>query len=212
VLAVPAVLTIALTATACGSDNTEALNTWAKKVCDPAKREIGSAQTALADTGRVQQGEKPGDLQARLSGDLGTLANASNGLADAIEEAGPPKTDEGAGGEKIQKDAVRELRKSASGYSGVKKDVEGLDIDDQDKFAKGLRTAGTRVQKLAGNSASAMKKLQKGELGKAIARQPGCKRATPAASSSPSEAVSKSPSAAPSKSGSPKKSSARPKH
>ena len=60
---------------------------------DPVTR----SSAALSDTGQVKDGEAPADLQKRLAADLGTLSTSNQQIADAINKAGAPKTDNGAG-------------------------------------------------------------------------------------------------------------------
>ncbi|MFD9125512.1 hypothetical protein [Kitasatospora sp. NPDC059571] len=157
---------------ACSSDNSAALDSWAKGVCDAAKDPITQSRAALADTAKVIPGEAPADLQKRLSTDLAGLAKANQGLADAVDKAGAPKSDDGA---TSQKEAVDELRKAAQGYLDVQKKLNALATMDQAKFADGLRSVGDQVQQVAQLSTNGLNRLQTGEIGDAVKRQPGCK-------------------------------------
>lgn len=200
---VPALgLMLALGAVACGGSDTAALDSWAKKVCDSAQSPIAQSQTALADTGKVVPEEAPAELQQRLAADLGTLATTNQELADAISKAGAPKIDNGA---KVQQAAVDELRKAAQGYLDVQQKLTALPNTERARFADGLRSVGDQVKRLAQQSTAALNQLQSGELGTAIAKQPGCKRtstetsaetpgATPAGTESAPAAQSPSPS------------------
>jgi hypothetical protein len=170
-LAAPAVL-VACTATACGSGNGPAVDAWAKTVCAGMQGPVQQASTALADTGAVRTGEKPKDLQSRLAADFGTLATANTQIAQAVQKAGVPKVDNGA---QTQADALSELDQAAGGYTKVQQAVQGLAVTDQAKFAAGLKGVGDQVQRLAELSTSALQKLQTGDLGTALAKQPGCK-------------------------------------
>ncbi|MEV7776878.1 small secreted protein [Kitasatospora sp. NPDC088351] len=172
-LAVPALgALLAFGAVGCGDDNSKQLESWAANVCGAAKDPIAQAQTALADTGQVKTGEAPGDLQKRLSTDIGRLAKTNQDIAAAINSAGAPKVDDGAN---LQKDTVAELNKAADGYLDVQKKVDALPNTDQAKFADGLRSVADQVQQLASLSTQAQAKLQRGELGAAMAKQEGCK-------------------------------------
>jgi hypothetical protein len=201
-LAVPAAgLLLAFGAVAC-SDNSKQLEGWATTVCDAAKDPIAQANAALTDTGRVKQGETPDQLRTRLSGDIAVLGRANQQIAAAVDRAGAPKVDNGAA---LQAQAVAELGKAATGYQTVQKKVDSLPTGDQAKFADGLKSVGDQVQQLAQLSSSALDRLQTGDLGKAIAKQPGCRTATGGASSpssepsgSPSDASASGSSAAPS--------------
>ncbi|MFE6049500.1 small secreted protein [Kitasatospora sp. NPDC056446] len=173
-LAVPALgVLLAFGAVGCGGDdNSKQLESWASTVCGAAKDPIAQAQTALADTGQVKTGETPADLQKRLSTDIGRLAKTNQDIAAAIDSAGAPKVQDGA---TLQKDTVDELKKASDGYQEVQKKLDALPNNDQAKFADGLRSVADQVQQLASLSTQAQSKLQRGELGAAMAKQEGCK-------------------------------------
>ncbi|MFD8788933.1 hypothetical protein [Kitasatospora sp. NPDC059599] len=174
-LAVPALgVLLAFGAVGCGGgdDNSKQLESWASNVCGAAKDPIAQAQTALADTGQVKTGEAPADLQKRLSTDIGRLAKTNQDIASAVDGAGAPKVQDGAA---LQKDTVDELKKAADGYQEVQKKLDALPNDDQAKFADGLRSVADQVQQLASLSTQAQSKLQRGDLGAAMAKQAGCK-------------------------------------
>ncbi|MFC9325053.1 small secreted protein [Kitasatospora sp. NPDC057015] len=192
-LAVPALgALLAFGAVGCGGDNSAQLNAWATTVCDSAKDPIAQAQAALADTAQVKEGEVPVDLQKRLSADVARLAKTNQQIAEVIDKAGAPKVDNGAA---VQKDAVDELNKAAQGYLDVQKKLDALPNADQAKFADGLRSVGDQVQQLATLSTQAQSKLQSGDLGAAMAKQPGCKPGAPAAA--PTGASTGAPAGAP---------------
>ncbi|MFJ7909776.1 hypothetical protein [Kitasatospora sp. NPDC096204] len=173
-LAVPALgVLLAFGAVGCGDDNnSKQLESWASTVCGAAKDPIAQAQAALADTGQVKTGEAPADLQKRLSTDIGRLAKTNQDIAAAIDAAGAPKVQDGAA---LQKDTVDELKKAADGYVEVQKKLDALPNADQAKFADGLRSVADQVQQLASLSTQAQSKLQRGDLGAAMAKQEGCK-------------------------------------
>ncbi|MFF2078071.1 hypothetical protein ACFVXG_25345 [Kitasatospora sp. NPDC058162] len=177
-LAVPALgVLLAFGAVGCGGDdNSKQLDSWASNVCGAAKDPIAQAQTALADTAQVKTGETPVDLQKRLSADIGRLAKTNQDIAAAIDAAGAPKVDNGAA---LQKDTIDELKKAADGYLNVQKKLDALVNNDQAKFADGLNSVGDQLRQLSSLSTQAQSKLGSGELGKAMAKQEGCK-ATPA--------------------------------
>ncbi|MFC1404573.1 MULTISPECIES: small secreted protein [Streptacidiphilus] len=170
-LAAPAAL-LALGATACSSGNGAKLDAWAKTVCGGLQAPVQQSNTALADTGAVKSGETPKALQARLASDFGSLATANTGIAQAVQQAGAPATDNGA---QTQADAVTELNQAAGGYTKVQQTVQSLPSGDQAKFAAGLKGVSDQVQQLAELSTAALQKLQTGDLGTALAKQPGCK-------------------------------------
>ncbi|MFJ3214719.1 small secreted protein [Kitasatospora sp. NPDC086801] len=180
-LAVPVLgALLAFGAVGCGGDdNGKQLESWASNVCGAAKDPIAQAQAALVDTGQVKTGEAPADLQKRLSADIGRLAKTNQDIAGAINSAGVPKVKDGAN---LQKDAVAELTKAADGYQDIQKKLDALSNADQAKFADGLRSVSDQIQQLASLSTQAQGKLQRGDLGAAMAKQEGCK---PAASAAP---------------------------
>lgn len=170
-LAIPAVL-LAFGATACSSDNTKQLDAWAVSLCGGMQNPVQQANAALADTGTVKTGETPAALQTRLAADLGTLATANTQIAQAVQKAGVPTVNNGA---QTQSSAVSELNQAAGGYTSVQQAVTALPVNDQAKFAAGLKGVGDKVQQLAELSTSALQQLQSGDLGTALAKQPGCK-------------------------------------
>ncbi|WP_405018279.1 hypothetical protein OHV05_15990 [Kitasatospora sp. NBC_00070] len=187
-------LLLAVGAVGCGGGNdTAALDSWAKKVCDSAQSPIAQSQTALADTDKVLPGEQPAELQQRLAADLGVLAATNQQLAEAISKAGEPKID---GGAAAQQGAADELKKAAQGYLDAQQKLTALPTTEQAKFADALRSVGDQVQRLAQQSTAGLNKLQSGELGTAMAKQPGCKPAAKT-SPSPSGSTAASPAADP---------------
>jgi hypothetical protein len=197
VLALPLLGALLATgAAACSSgssDNSKALDGWAQQVCDGLRDPVAQSRSALDDTAQVKQNEAPGDLQKRLANDLGQLSTTNQQIADVMDKAGPPKIDNGVG---VKQDAVNELHQASQGFKDVQQKLSALPTNDQAKFADGLKSIGDQAQQLAKLSNGAMTKVQTGDLGKAFARQPGC-RAAAAASGSPA------PEAAPSGSGAP---------
>ncbi|WP_369183710.1 hypothetical protein [Streptomyces sp. Y1] len=194
-LAVPALgVLLAFGAVACGDDNSKQLESWATNVCGAAKDPIAQAQAALADTGQVKTGETPADLKKRLSTDIGRLAKTNQDIGAAIDAAGAPKVTDGAN---LQKDAVAELKKASDGYLDVQKKLDALATDDQSKFSDGLRGISDQLQQLASLSTEAQSKLQRGDLGAAMAKQEGCKPAPAGSSATPSAGASGGASGAP---------------
>ncbi|MEZ0091363.1 small secreted protein [Streptacidiphilus sp. EB129] len=170
-LAAPLVV-LAFGASACGSSDGPQLDAWAKSVCGGMQTPIQQANTALADTGAVKTGETPKDLQTRLAADFGILATANTQLAQAVQQAGAPKVDSGA---QTQADAVSELNQASGGYTKVQQAVQALDVTDQAKFAASLKGVSDQVQQQSELSTAALQKLQTGDLGTALAKQPACK-------------------------------------
>jgi uncharacterized phage infection (PIP) family protein YhgE len=187
---------VALGTAACGSsDSTAKLDSWAKSVCGGIASPIKSVADAKADTGRIIQGETPADLQKRLAGDMGQLATGNQQIAQAVQSAGAPATKDGA---QTQADAVSELNQTAGGYTKVQQTVKALPVNDQARFAAGLRGVSDQIGQLSTQSSAALQSLQTGDLGAALSRQPGCA----APSSTPKDGGSGTSAVSPSGSGS----------
>ncbi|MET9799500.1 small secreted protein [Streptomyces sp. NPDC006368] len=173
-----AVLMLALSG--CGGDDGDSkVNDWAGKVCDQAQPQIqkrADAQQAIIST--AADG-KPADIQAADSKAFQDIADADRALAKAVQDAGVPPVDNG---EKLQQDAVKELNSTATAYEGLKKQVDALDPKDQRKFADGLQGVADGLKKIEKMDQDALAKLQSGELGQAMAKQPGCQKAEATAS------------------------------
>lgn len=187
VLSGTAVLVLVLSG--CGDDSEEKVNDWAKKVCDAAEPQIqkrADAQQAIIST--AADGE-PADIQAADSKAFADIAAADNALAKAVRDAGVPPVENG---EQLQNDAVKELEATAAEYLKLKDQIDGLNPDDQQKFADGLQGVADGLKKIETMDQEALNKLQSGELGAAMAKQPGCQRAD---ASSPASGSSASPAA-----------------
>jgi hypothetical protein len=195
VLSGGAVLVLALSG--CGDDG-DKVNDWAKTVCDQAKPQIQKRADAQQLIISTAADGKPADIQAADSKAFQDIADADRALAKAIEGAGAPPVDNG---QKLQQDAVRELNATAVAYEGLKKQVDELDPSNQQKFADGLQGVADGLKKIEKMDQDALAKLQSGELGTAMAKQPGCQKATPSpkAGSTSSETASTKPSDAASK-------------
>jgi hypothetical protein len=171
-VAVSVAAVVALGTAACGgSDSTAKLDSWAKSVCGGIAAPIVALADAKADTGRIIQGESPADLQKRMSDDMGKLAAGNQQIAQAVQAAGAPSTSDGA---QTQADAVSELNQAAGGYTKVQQTVKALPVNDQARFAAGLRGVSDQIGALSTQSSAALQKLQAGDLGAALSRQPGC--------------------------------------
>lgn len=169
-----AVLVLALTG--CGSDTNEALDSWAKQVCDavqPQARKIASANAAIQK--ETSDNSTPEDVQKTDSRAFQDMSEAYKAIGAAVDKAGPPDVDDG---EKKQKDAVKELNGISASYASLKKKVDDLDTKDQAKFADGLKDVATELDKLSKSGNNALKTLEEGDVGEAMGRQESCKSAT----------------------------------
>lgn len=169
-----------LALTGCSSDDSnDQLDAWAKTVCDQASaqtKKINDANTAIT---KVDKNGKPADVKAADAAAFQQISEAYKSLADIVSKAGPPPTDNG---EVQHKDAVADLNKASAAYASVKTKVDGLDTSDQGKFADGLTAASAEADTANKTAETALNTLRKGEVGQAMADQPGCKTgATPSA-------------------------------
>jgi hypothetical protein len=109
------------------------------------------------------------------------MSDAYKAIGAAVTKAGAPDVENG---EKKQQDAVKELNTISTSYASLKKQVDGLDTKDQGKFADGLKDIATELDKLGKSGNDALRTLEEGEVGQAMARQDSCKAATAPATQS----------------------------
>lgn len=170
-----AVLVLALTGCG-GDDGNEKLDSWANQVCDavqPQAKKIAAANAAIQK--ETSDNSTPEDVQKTDSKAFQDMSDAYKAIGAAVNKAGAPDVENG---EKKQTDAVKELNGISASYASLKKQVDDLDTDDQAKFADGLKDIATELDKLSKSGNNALKTLEEGEVGKAMARQPSCKTAT----------------------------------
>ncbi|MFD3331599.1 small secreted protein [Streptomyces sp. NPDC058700] len=180
-----AVLVLALSG--CSDDEGDKVGDWAKTFCDQAKPQIQKRADAHQIIISTAADSKPAEIQAADSKAFQDIANADRALAKAVESAGAPPVENG---QKIQQDAIKELNATAVAYEGLKKQVDALDPTNQQKFADGLQGVADGLTKIEKMDQNALSKLEDGELGQAMAKQPGCQKPTasvpPKTSGSPS--------------------------
>ncbi|WP_338896884.1 small secreted protein [Streptomyces sp. TG1A-60] len=176
-----AVLVLALSG--CGGDETnDKLNSWAKEVCDSVQPQIKKIAAANASIQKETSDDSaPEDVQKADSQGFQDISDAYEAMATAIRKAGAPDVEDGA---KKQKAAVAELNQLSAAYADLKKKSDALNTKDQAKFADGLEGVATELEKLSKTGSDALKELEKGEVGQAMAEQPSCKSATTSGSAS----------------------------
>ncbi|GAP49271.1 small secreted protein [Streptomyces azureus] len=175
-----AVLVLALSG--CGGDGNEKLDSWAKQVCDavqPQAKKIESANASIQK--ETSDNSKPEDVQKTDAKAFQDMSDAYKAIGAAVTKAGAPDVENG---EKKQQDAVKELNTISSSYASLKKQVDALDTKDQGKFADGLKDIATELDKLGKSGNDALRTLEEGEVGQAMARQTSCKAATAPATQS----------------------------
>ncbi|MDT0615464.1 small secreted protein [Streptomyces lancefieldiae] len=170
-----AVLVLALTG--CGSsDDNDKLDSWAKEVCDavqPQAKKIAAANAAIQK--ETSDNSTPAEVQKTDAQAFQDMSDAYKAMGGAVQRAGAPDVDDG---EKKQKDAVSELNGLSSSYASLRKQVEALDTKDQAKFADGLKGIATELNKLSKSGSNALKALEEGDVGQAMAKQDSCKSAS----------------------------------
>ncbi|WP_248510050.1 small secreted protein [Streptomyces sp. D2-8] len=172
-----AVLVLALSG--CGGDDNDKLDSWAKQVCDavqPQAKKIESANAAIQK--ETSDNSTPEDVQKTDAQAFQDMSDAYKAIGTAVNKAGAPDVENG---EKKQQDAVKELNAISTSYASLKKQVDGLDTKDQGKFADGLKDIATELDKLSQSGNDALRNLEEGEVGQAMAKQPSCKAATASA-------------------------------
>ncbi|RDG36669.1 small secreted protein [Streptomyces corynorhini] len=172
-----AVLLMALSGCSGGDDTDSKVNNWAKKVCDqvqPQLTKIASANNSIQQA--TSDRSKPAEVQQTDSAAFQSISQAYKALGTAVDSAGAPPGDEG---EKTQQEAVKELNATSTAYAGLKTKVDALDTKDQAKFADGLKGVADELEKLSTSGDHALQRLQSGDVGKAMARQPGCQKPSP---------------------------------
>ncbi|MFD7698772.1 small secreted protein [Streptomyces caelestis] len=170
-----AVLVLALTGCG-GDDDNEKLDAWAKQVCDavqPQAAKIKSANAAIQK--ETSDNSTPEEVQKVDSKAFQDMSDAYKAIGAAVNKAGAPDVEDG---EKKQTDAVKELNGISASYASLKKQVDGLDTDDQAEFADGLKDIAAELDKLGKSGSNALSTLEEGEVGEAMSRQPSCQTAT----------------------------------
>lgn len=173
---------VAVTFALSGCDNSEETNAWAKKVCDQVQPQVKKIQAANSSIAAKKK-QSPKQVKKTDSAAFEQISGAYKSLAGAVSRAGSPPVDNGP---KLRKDAVSELKSTSKKYASLKTTVDKLDTKDQSKFAKGLDGVAGQLKTIGKSGDKALGRLQSGEVGKAMAKQKGCKRPanSPAASSS----------------------------
>lgn len=170
-----AALVVALSG--CGDDSAEKTDAWAKKVCGqvgPQVNKINKASKTMQEASDDR--EKSGkEIQQTDSKAFQQNADAYKTLANTVRKAGVPPVDNG---KKIQQDSVKSLNSISSKYADLKKEIDDLDASKPEALYKGLRGIAPKLDSLGKNGGQAVQKLQSGDLGEAMAKQDGCKRAS----------------------------------
>ena len=178
---------LVLVLSGCSEDEGDKVTDWAKSFCDQAKPQIQKRADAHQIIISTAADSRPAEIQAADSKAFKDIADADRALAKAVESAGVPPVENG---EKVQKDVIAELNSTAVAYDGLKKQVDALDPTNQQKFAEGLKDVADGLTKIEKMDQNALSNLESGELGKAMAQQPGCQKPTPSVPKTPSGSAS----------------------
>ncbi|MHA5050321.1 small secreted protein [Streptomyces sp. SD15] len=174
-----AVLVLALSG--CSSDdNSDKLGPWAKQVCDAVQPQVRKIAAANAEIQKETTDESaPEDVQKADSKGFQDISDAYKAMATAIEKAGPPDVENGK--TKLT-NAVKELNALSASYADLGKQSDALDTKDQAKFAEGLDGVAEQLGKLSKTGTDALKELEAGDVGNAMAEQASCKSTSATAS------------------------------
>ncbi|MFD9910097.1 small secreted protein [Streptomyces sp. NPDC059063] len=170
-----AVLVLVLALSGCSSDDgNKKLDDWAKKVCDTAvqaqSKKISDANAAIKK--QTTDNSSPDDVKATDSKAFGDISAAYAERATALKKAGAPPVDDG---EKKLNDATKELDGLSKSYADLKTQTDKLDTKDQAAFADDLAKIAEELGKLSKSENSAQKRLEAGDVGKAMRKQDSCK-------------------------------------
>ena len=165
--------TLALAGCSNGDDK---VNAYAKKVCDQVQPQQTKIQRATDDIAAVSTADSsPEQVQKTDATAFQQISDAYKTLGQAVQKAGPSPVE---GGAALQRNAVKQLTGISQSYADLVTTVNGLDTTDQGKFAEGLKGVSDRLGSLGKVSGDALTKLQAGDVGKAMGKQPGCRKAT----------------------------------
>jgi len=170
-----AVLVLALSGCSSSDDSSDKLNTWAKQVCDavqPQAKKIEAANAAIQK--QTSDNSTPAEVQKTDAQAFQDMSDAYKAIGTAVTKAGAPDVDNG---QKKQQNAVKELNGISTQYASLQKQVDKLDTKDQAKFADGLKDIATELSKLSKSGNDALKTLEEGDVGQAMAQQQSCKSA-----------------------------------
>jgi hypothetical protein len=165
----------------CGDDGNEELDAWAKTVCDQASAQVKKINDANTHISNTPSDAKPQDVRSADSTAFGQISDAYKSLAGIVGKAGDPPVDNGG---KLKQDAVNDLNSLSTAYANLRKQVDALPVSDQAKFADGLKSVSDNLAKVSKSGEQALDTLRRGDVGQAMAKQPGCQEsgASPAKS------------------------------
>ncbi|MGA4840473.1 small secreted protein [Streptomyces sp. G45] len=169
-----AVLVLALSGCSSDDDGDKKLDDWAKKVCDTAvqaqSKKIADANAAIKK--QTADNSSPEEVKKTDSQAFQDISDAYNERSAALKKAGAPPVDDG---EKKLTDATKELDGLSKSYADLKTQTDKLDTKDQAAFADDLAKVAEELGKLSKSENAAQKRLEAGDVGKAMREQDSCK-------------------------------------
>lgn len=166
---------LVLALTGCGDDSDKQIADYAKKVCDQVQPQLSKITKANESITSTAADGKPEEIKKADSAAFQQISDAYAAMSASVEKAGAPPVE---GGAKTQKQAVAELDQTSKAYGDLKAAVDKLKTKDQGEFAEGLKGVAEDLDKVNKIGDKAIKKLQSGEIGKAMSEQSGCRRAS----------------------------------
>ncbi|MFJ4848950.1 small secreted protein [Streptomyces sp. NPDC088733] len=181
--ALPATALILATGTlaGCGDNGNEELDTWAKTVCTQAATQVKQINDANTKISNTPSNGKPIEVRRADSSAFQQISDAYRQLAQIVNKAGDPPVDNGA---QLRKDAVGDLDSLSTSYANLRRQMDKIPVNDQAKFADGLKGVSDNLAKVSKSGEQALDTLRKGEVGQAMAKQPGCQESGSAPASS----------------------------
>jgi len=180
--ALSGVATLTMALSACGSSNSE-IDNYAKSICDQLQPQLQRIQNSNNSIASVSgHDHTPEEVKSVDSAAFQQITDAYKALANAVNNAGAPPVKDGA---TLQQNAVNELNDTSTAYAGLKKTVDGFNPGDQVTFAGGLKGVAGQLVSLGKGGDDALSKLQSGDVGKAMAKQPSCQKAANLPSAGP---------------------------
>ncbi|MFE0630350.1 small secreted protein [Streptomyces sp. NPDC058864] len=170
-LSVTAVILATGSLSGCGDGNKE-LDAWAKTVCDQAAAQVKKINDANTHISNTPSNAEPKDVRSADSTAFGQISDAYKALAGIVGKAGDPPVDDN--GTKLKQDAVSDLNSLSTAYANLRKQVDALPVSNQAKFADGLKSVSDNLAKVSKSGEQALDTLRRGEVGQAMAKQPGC--------------------------------------
>lgn len=169
---------------ACGGDSTgKKQDDWAKGVCGQAAAQIAKINNASTALSQVPGSGDPKTVKAADAQNFQTISAAYVALAGIFNAAGPAPGDNGAA---YQKNAVAVFTGLSGKYADLKKQTDNLPTGDRQKFADGLSAVSTNLNTVVSQGQKQLDTLSQGDMGKALAKQPGCQKVSGTASPSAS--------------------------